>query len=1253
MQKSMGNYSEAVTLYAQNSDDEDLAGSDTSTWMETITRELVNSPLSTPKKPWGMNNSRPGTMQTIRASELASASTSTSPLSHRSFQAKRSHSISARTRVDPKPSRPPIKVPVIIISSDEEDAGDTESESDSDSIFSKAPLSRENTMSSTTSFPSPVTRSTSMSSDGFSDTKSSICRPSPYDHSTHSLTSALHGLAVGSSAQSLPSAPSKIQSVTPPLIQTSNSSPKHDPLSLQGLFPSNEVLHLGHHMIAHDVDTQALFDNPKGSVPWGTQFVLARGVQMKEWNWRKVQEKIHHFAGKSDAEVLNSVEFIMKDRPPPKASNSEVGYEFDREQLAILEGEQRGLGLMGNWQSAGNWFGGQIQQIVTLEEDELKRLRLRLEPLEMRRSTRLTRKLGSRRVLQVRIADDFLRDAAKARIVKFLARKFILNGRVFVPTPPKESAVYLVEIDEDFERAPSIKLGDDRRKSLGEILEWHNPMALNSNQARIYYPATLAALALSNSVPALIFEVQNIHFIDDIIASDCEDKKPPAHKVLTDGCGFINQAALKAITEALNYPSRPTAVQGRIAGSKGLWTLHPVDTSDVPQIWIRDSQRKIIYSDFDGEQRHHTQGSDPELDLCHGHYTLMDRAHRIFDLVHAALPSASSSGSTVSISKQSVLNLWANGVKESTFEKLMGSGLAGIIEPLFQWESGPMAMPALWDAINKIGKVSYIRTSRLAAGKARALGLAGRSFKKDGTPEDDDATGRNNISGEPSGLHEKAIELVQAGFHPSKDAMLWESLKSIVQLALTVAIEKCSIPLPEGSAAQGYVITDPLGILGPDQIFYRSSTPMKDPDSQTLFNVVTGDVLIGRYPFRVRSDIQKVEAVDIPQLYRYSDVIIVPTKPSPSAQGLVSLMSKCSGGDHDGDELFAIWEKVLVEQFKACPLVVPPEEIASSFEKQVKKVDEFQGELAQQSLETAQKSFITTILGGLADSGVGLYDSFHEKAVRLYGYDSKQAERLAFLFNDLLDASKTGKVLRADVRTRDRNQDSSNQAELAKSGLSSRFIYDQLQVFGQQFFETYLARFDSLPKATEKSNILRGPYVKAQLLCETAALSQDAAMHLTSYVSRQENVNDVGKILQLAYRSDLELIKKHVNRAYGVFAAKLREAETSANRVEEASQVKSNSKKKPKKVSQKRLMEDVVLAYASDIPGLTGALPDVEHVKASYAYERGKSYRFAELVAFRSLCQIQVDASSEPGGAPCLRILDEAKSISGGVRRLL
>lgn len=189
---------------------------------------------------------------------------------------------------------------------------------------------------------------------------------------------------------------------------------------------------------------------------------------------------------------------------------------------------------------------------------------------------------------------------------------------------------------------------------------------------------------------------------------------------MTDGCGFINLAAMKIIKKKFNYDALPTGVQGRIAGAKGMWIRHPNDDSPDPKIWIRDSQNKIKL---------------PEL----------GKVHRIFDLLSVSKPSSS-----IALSQQSILNLSFNGIPDDVLVKLLEQGIVDEVMPLLDWKR-PNAMTALWDAINKSGGVSGSRTQRIAAGASRALGLQRQDWGHDDVVADQDIsgttyTGRNEYS---------------------------------------------------------------------------------------------------------------------------------------------------------------------------------------------------------------------------------------------------------------------------------------------------------------------------------------------------------------------------------------------------------------------------------------------------------------------------------------------------------------------------
>jgi RNA-dependent RNA polymerase len=254
---------------------------------------------------------------------------------------------------------------------------------------------------------------------------------------------------------------------------------------------------------------------------------------------------------------------------------------------------------------------------------------------------------------------------------------------------------------------------------------------------------------------------------------------------MTDGCGYVNGAALMRISRIRNLPHRPTAVQGRIAGAKGLWILHPSDRDpkEAPKIWIRKSQRKI--------------------DL--GPFSNLSRSHRVFDLV---APSRTHTPDRLSM--QCILCLSHNGVPDDVFVSFMRDGLQEEVQRLTDW-TRPNAMVFLLHAINNAGNVSGVRMQRQALGAARALGLTGRNYgRKDDVAKDgedsnpfDDSTssGRSSYSGEPFSLHEVAFELVQAGFHPAESQHLYEKIRYILTHTIKDHIRQFHFPIPQSARA--------------------------------------------------------------------------------------------------------------------------------------------------------------------------------------------------------------------------------------------------------------------------------------------------------------------------------------------------------------------------------------------------------------------------------------------------------------------
>ena len=278
----------------------------------------------------------------------------------------------------------------------------------------------------------------------------------------------------------------------------------------------------------------------------------------------------------------------------------------------------------------------------------------------------------------------------------------------------------------------------------------------------------------------------------DVSPKDWEGNKAPAEKVLTDGCGLINGAALTQIMRLMKYSSRPTAVQGRIGGSKGMWILHHSPLEQDPdgpaKIWIRPSQTKIKL------------GSPHKL----------GKAQRIFDLL---APSRVTGPSR--LSSQTLINLSYNGIDHQVLKDLMALGLREEIQSFIDWNH-PQSMLLVWKAVERAGSVVVSRLRRLLTGQARALGLGQLRPLDDQGQEDEEGDGDSDhlqpltdighkkFSGQPVTLHETALELLQSGFHPLKLDLLFQKLESIITLVLDDYVEKFHIPVQE--SCEAYII---------------------------------------------------------------------------------------------------------------------------------------------------------------------------------------------------------------------------------------------------------------------------------------------------------------------------------------------------------------------------------------------------------------------------------------------------------------
>ncbi|KAF8555107.1 hypothetical protein OG21DRAFT_1411391 [Imleria badia] len=947
------------------------------------------------------------------------------------------------------------------------------------------------------------------------------------------------------SPSTLPQPPKRHQ------LEATTNAPRRNPFGTE----------LDPFIIAHDAEVQRLLDEL--DLAWGTTFEIARGITKGQWTWSAVtREKLEQLRG-PNARAAHQVTAVMQGREAPRSAAGELWcvVEYDREQDAIIENKGRGLGGMGLWKGKDDWYGGRIQQVGRLVRTQ-RGLSIQLEKPEIRRSHRFSRFLGSRRILQVRIADDLLYKPSNNVRAVLGSSKFILCGRVFLPFHAKEGSMYLIETDQNYERVSNSLDGDDLRMSLRHFIDWHNPLDLNQEQP-ISKWSTRWALGLSTSVPTIEIEPENIFQIKDINVKGWEGKAP-AEKVLTDGCGLINGAALTQIMRIMKYSIRPTAVQGRFGGSKGMWLLHFDSHEQHPdgpaKIWIRSSQTKI------------NQGEAIKL----------GRAQRIFDLL-----APSRVIGPARLSSQTLINLSFNGVSHQILKKLMAEGLEEEVKSFMDW-THPHSMILVWKAVERAGSVVVSRLRRLLSGQARALGLGQLRPLDDQGQEDEEEDGHldhlqpptdighKKASGQPVTLHETVLELLQSGFHPLKLDLLFKKLESIITLVLNDYVEKFHIPVME--SCEAYIVPDPYGVLEEDQIHFRSSESIINPSTGEQTDIILGDVL--------------VKAIAHPKLSNYVNVIVFPIK------GTQSLASFLGGGD----TVMLNWYKPLVEQFKGgYPLCSAPSNLSTFFEREVEHVRDFDRRVSMLELKPAQQEFQKIFLLGLAETRVGLYSKYHDTAVYHCGYGSNDAIHLAYMFTTCLDASKTGLRVKTEVFEQDKQRwgrakipwytskleegkNVKNSTEKLVYKHPSGFILDALVEEGEKLRDEFLKIYASrrpMVQSGEGDEDLSRPWKIAKAKADKA---------------RSQGI--------LGFSENLADIQSHVEKARGEY---------------QRAGVKSQADPQA---------YDKAASFFANPPAFRGFVffsdDDVQILKASFASTLSLTFAFS--VAFRVLCAIEARA---------------------------
>ena len=244
---------------------------------------------------------------------------------------------------------------------------------------------------------------------------------------------------------------------------------------------------------------------------------------------------------------------------------------------------------------------------------------------------------------------------------------------------------------------------------------------------------------------------------------------------------------------------------------------------------------------------------------------------------------------------------------------------------------------------------------------------------------------------------EKVNWFVDHGFQPKQCQYLRNQLYKLILAYCKRLEDKMNIGL--GLSTRAYMIADPLNVLAENEIHICFSHSFKDPETgfdETMLHDI--HVLVARLPAHLPSDIQKVRAVFKPELRFYRNVVVFPSR------GKVSLASKLSGGDYDGDTAWICWEPSIVEPFTNVELPKFPSETEFGIEKDTMKVADVLQVPDYISL-FLRHSFNFNLQANMLGACTNYHEAmcYHEN-----GIQSKHATNITVLLGLLVDSAKGG-----------------------------------------------------------------------------------------------------------------------------------------------------------------------------------------------------------------------------------------------------
>ncbi|KIM29182.1 hypothetical protein M408DRAFT_22990 [Serendipita vermifera MAFF 305830] len=729
---------------------------------------------------------------------------------------------------------------------------------------------------------------------------------------------------------------------------------------------------------------------PFESCPWIAKWTAFRLYQSGAWSIHHAVNWLVRQEGKSSAEALGDLSPIDHNSSVLEMKHGDVGPELDAESDA--RGGQEQLDSHTGARCLPERTFGRIHFTATLERVGGK-FRFRFKPPAFGPSYRLSRVCGSDAIIRVGVDLSIKQRHPMEFQTFFVGKTFDILGRQFQALTIKEDTVILVDVKEG--------------RSLYELYSWLNPFHLNDKQLATKWAARIG-LALSTTVPLLQVLPCDIHDIDDFdgIARQRLPGKIPDNQNMTDGCGYANAIVFRMAQNLLGLPSLPSALQIRLGGVKGMLQLHPNEgyTNDQrPEVWIRHSQRKIVY---DGTEA---------------------PCQRILEIVNSS--SVTTPGR---LSPETIFNLHHNGVPEQVFINLVEKSMQNLYDSLAQWE-GDYAMHHLYKNIFEMGQVLQMRKGREVSRSPQVKGFNKSQFGEISDIGQPLPWYPDPLSECPSTLEETILEHLRHGFTPKTSPILVVWLKCLLTTKIGTCISKCIIEVPMSARVHCIPVPEDLRhLLRENEVHFRSSKDellrLDGTYGQSLGDGISAVLM--RNPCKLPSDSQKVVIVDHPELSGYVDVLLMPLERDRS------LCSLLSGGDYDGDRILVIWDPNITDTYE--PSAADSDDSLLNIQRQnfhssPRTVESILTEIPSnvQGPSNTEREGVSKALQGVifnthaSPDQMGRYSNMHNKSIIKFGYGAEMTKRLGYMAATLLDQTKTGlrvrdNVLRDDSRMWDR-----------------------------------------------------------------------------------------------------------------------------------------------------------------------------------------------------------------------------------------